>query len=66
MFRWNKDRVDIVHEDVAMNLNFELSELFRTAIFQNQSTGKLAPTNLRNDSKKIQQFLGILLYYPVI
>ena len=49
-----------------MNLNFELSEFFRTAIFQNQSTGKLAPTNLRNDSKKIQQFLGILLYYPVI
>ena len=49
-----------------MNLNFELSEFFRTAIFQNQSTGKLAPTHLRNDSKKIQQFLGILLYYPVI
>ena len=66
MFRWNKDRVDPVHEDFAMNLNFELSEFFRTAIFQNQSTGKLAPTNLRNDSKKIQQFLGILLYYPVI
>ena len=66
MFRWNKDRVDPVHGGVAMNINFELSEFFRTAIFQNQSTGKLAPTNLRNDSKKIQQFLGILLYYPVI
>ena len=64
-----------------MNINLELCEFFRTTVFQNQPTicsqkdismilentlGKLAPIYLPNDSKKIQQLPGILLYYLVI